>query len=93
MFVVLRIRRMLMSEDHRANRKDRRANPNDYGGFLLGYDWRRFHDQITATRSLGFLRSSVKFRRLGGGSPYSSARLAASSRQAKAFKSSTLNTS
>jgi hypothetical protein len=38
MFVVLRIRRMLMSEDHRANRKARRPNPNDYGGFLLGYD-------------------------------------------------------
>jgi hypothetical protein len=34
-----------MSEDHRADRKDRRANPNDNGGLLLGYDWRRFHDQ------------------------------------------------
>jgi hypothetical protein len=37
----------LMSEDHRANRKDCRADPNDKGGFLLGNVVRRFHDRIT----------------------------------------------
>jgi hypothetical protein len=35
----------LMSENHRAYRKDGRTDPNDNGGFLLGCDWRRFHDQ------------------------------------------------
>jgi hypothetical protein len=37
-----------MAEDHRAYRKDGRTDPNDNGGLFLGYDWRRFHDQITA---------------------------------------------
>jgi len=35
------------SEDHRANRKDGRANPYQNGGSLLRNDWRRFHGQIT----------------------------------------------
>jgi hypothetical protein len=39
----------LMSENHRANRKDDRTDPNDNGGFLLGYDWRRLHDPTIAT--------------------------------------------
>jgi hypothetical protein len=32
-----------VTEDHRANCKNGRADPNDQGGFLLGNDWRRFH--------------------------------------------------
>jgi hypothetical protein len=39
----------LMSEDHRADRKDGGADPNKNGGFLLGNEWRRFHDRINRT--------------------------------------------
>jgi hypothetical protein len=40
-----------MAEAHGADRKDEddRADPDKNGGFLLGIDWRRFHDRITAT--------------------------------------------
>ena len=37
-----------MAEDHRANRKDGRTDPNDDGGLLLGIDWRQCHDRLTA---------------------------------------------
>jgi hypothetical protein len=47
------------TEDHRANRKEGRADPNDNGGFLLGYDWRRFHDQTNRNVIIRFLRSSA----------------------------------
>jgi hypothetical protein len=45
----LDIGRISVAEDHRANRKDGRAHPNQDGGSLLRNDWRRFHDQIIAT--------------------------------------------
>jgi hypothetical protein len=48
-----------MSEDHRAYHKDRRADPNDYGGFLLGNEWRGFHDQNNRNVIVRFLRSSA----------------------------------
>jgi hypothetical protein len=37
-----------MSENHSANRKDDRADPNGDGGLLLGDVVRRFHSQVTA---------------------------------------------
>jgi hypothetical protein len=46
-----------MPEDHGANREHGRANPNQNGGLLLRNDWRRFHDRITAMRSIGSERS------------------------------------
>jgi hypothetical protein len=49
----LDIRRISVAEEHRANRKDGRADPNQNGGFLLGNDWRRFHGEIIAMRSIG----------------------------------------
>jgi hypothetical protein len=49
----LDIGRISMPEDHRADREQGRANPNQDGGSLFGNDRRRFHDQITATRSIG----------------------------------------
>jgi hypothetical protein len=33
-----------VTKDHRTNRKDGRADPNQDGGPLLRNDWRRFHD-------------------------------------------------
>jgi hypothetical protein len=44
-----------MSENHSANRKDDRADPNDDGGLLLGDVLRRFHSQVTAAL-IKFLR-------------------------------------
>jgi hypothetical protein len=49
----LAIRRISMAEVHRTNRKDGSADPNEDGGSLFGNDWCRFHDQITAMRSIG----------------------------------------
>jgi hypothetical protein len=40
-----------MAENHRADRKDGGANPNDNSGFFLGNAWHPFHDWITATQS------------------------------------------
>jgi hypothetical protein len=39
-----------MAEAHGADRKDEddRADPDKNGGFLLGIDWRRCHDRLTA---------------------------------------------
>jgi hypothetical protein len=45
----------LMSEDHRANRKNGRTDPDDNGGFLLGYDWPRFHDPNNRNVIIRFL--------------------------------------
>jgi hypothetical protein len=45
----------LMSEDHRADREDNRANPDINGGFLLGIDWRRCHDRDNRTVNNRFL--------------------------------------
>jgi len=45
------IGRISMPEDHSAGRKDEddRADLDENGGLLLGIDWRRCHDRITAT--------------------------------------------
>jgi hypothetical protein len=52
----------LMSEDHRADREDSRADPDPNGSLFLGNDWRRFHDQNNHNVIIRFLRISVKFR-------------------------------
>ena len=54
-----------MSEDHGANRKDGRTDPNDDGGFLLGNAWRRFHDRITVMGSLGSCAATGSANDLG----------------------------
>ena len=50
-----------MTENHGANRKDGGTDPNDDGGLLLGNEWHRFHDMITAMRSLGSYAGTGSF--------------------------------
>jgi hypothetical protein len=42
----------LVPADHRANRKNGRANPDDRGGFFLGNEWRRLHVRPTAPQTI-----------------------------------------
>ena len=55
-----------MSEDHCADRKDRRCDPNDDGGPLLGNAWDRFHDHNNRNVIIRFLRSTTA----SAGSPF-----------------------
>ena len=45
--------RISVAEEHRTNSKDGRADPNQDGGSLFRNDWRRFHGEIIAIRSIG----------------------------------------
>jgi hypothetical protein len=52
----------LMSEDHCADRKDCRCDPNDDGGPLLGNAWGRFHGQNNRNVIIRFQRSHGQCR-------------------------------
>jgi hypothetical protein len=47
----------LMSENHRADREDSRADPDPNDGFFLRNNWRRFHDENNRYVIIMFLRS------------------------------------